>query len=115
MAAIKYDKIDLKPVTMKGADGVMKSNVIGSPEGWRSHTLRVFRIEPDGFTPHHQHDWEHVNFVIKGKGQLTIGNETQELSEKDFAFVPPNTMHQFRNPYDQDFEFVCIVPNKGAY
>ncbi|MCP4706044.1 MAG: cupin domain-containing protein, partial [candidate division Zixibacteria bacterium] len=38
-----------------------------------------------------------------------------EVSEKDYAFVPPNTEHQFSNPFDKDFEFICIVPNRGEY
>ncbi len=115
MPVIKYSDLTLDVVDMKGVKETTKSDVIGIPEGWDTHTLRVFRIAPGGFTPHHQHDWEHVNYVIKGKGTLTIGDTTHELSESDFAFVPPNTMHQFRNPNDEAFEFICIVPNRGAY
>ena len=114
MPVVKYDGIELSEVKMDGVVDTGKANVIGKPEGWQDHTLRVFRIGPGGNTPHHQHDWEHINYVIKGRGKLTIAGETHEISEKDFAFVPPNTMHQFENPYDEDFEFICIVPNRGA-
>jgi quercetin dioxygenase-like cupin family protein len=115
MAIFRYDEIALQPVDMDGVKDTTKSNVIGPPQGWDSHTLRVFRIEPEGNTPRHQHDWEHVNHVISGRGQLMIAGETFELSEKDFAFVPPNTEHQFTNPHNEPFEFICIVPNRGAY
>jgi quercetin dioxygenase-like cupin family protein len=115
MSVIKYSDVTLDVVDMKGVRETTKSDVIGIPEGWETHTLRVFRIAPGGFTPHHTHDWEHVNFVIKGKGTLTIGDDAHNLSENDFALVPPNTMHQFKNPYDKDFEFICIVPIRGAY
>jgi len=114
MPIVKYDSIKMSGVTMEGVQGTSKANVIGPPEGWENHTLRVFRIAPGGFTPFHKHDWEHVNYVIKGKGTLTLGDKTSEISERDFAFVPPNTMHQFKNPHDEDFEFICIVPNQGA-
>jgi quercetin dioxygenase-like cupin family protein len=114
MAVVKYDDIKLDEIEMDGVASVSKANAIGPPEGWKDHTLRVFRINPGGFTPHHQHDWEHVNYVIRGRGVLTIGEQSHEISEKDFAFVPPNTMHQFENSYDEDFEFICIVPNRGA-
>ena len=115
MPFLKYDSIKLGPVEMDGVKGASKANVVGAPEGWEDHTLRVFRLTPGGFTPHHQHDWPHINYVIKGKGKLTIGDDTQEISAKDFALVPSNTRHQFQNPFDEDFEFICIVPNKGAY
>lgn len=115
MSVVKHGDIKKEAVRMDGVVGTTRANVIGSPEGWKENTLRVFCISPGGFTPHHQHDWEHVNYVIKGKGTLTIGDTTHALSEGDFAMVPPNTMHQFRNPADKDFEFICIVPDRGAY
>jgi quercetin dioxygenase-like cupin family protein len=114
MPVVKYGSIQREEVTMKGVSQVTRSNVIGPPEGWAENTMRVFTIAPGGFTPHHQHDYEHVNYVIKGKGTLTIGDETFKLEEKDFAFVPPNAMHQFRNPNAEPFEFICIVPQRGA-
>ena len=100
MPVVKYSDIKRGDVKMDGVANTTKANVIGPPEGWEENTLRVFRIAPGGFTPHHQHDWEHVNYVIKGKGTLTIGDETFEVAEKDFALVPPNTVHQFQNPND---------------
>jgi len=115
MPVVKYEEIKLQNIQMDGVVRTAKANVIGPSEGWNDHTLRVFRIEPGGSTPRHQHDWQHINYVVKGKGTLTIGSETHEVKEHDFAFVPSNTMHQFRNPYDQAFEFICIVPERGAY
>jgi mannose-6-phosphate isomerase-like protein (cupin superfamily) len=44
-----------------------------------------------------------------------LAGTEHEIVKKDFAFVPPNTLHQFRNPYDQDLEFICIVPNRGEH
>ncbi len=115
MPVRKYEEIDEIKVVMDGVKDVTKKIPIGKPEGWKNYTLRVFKIKPGGFTPHHNHDWEHVNYVISGRGQLIIDGAVHELSEKDFAFVPPNARHQFKNPYDEDFEFICIVPNRGEY
>ncbi len=115
MPIFRYDDIKLTRIELESVKGTLKANVIGSDEGWLGHTLRVFRLTSGGFTPRHQHDWEHVNFVLHGRGRLRIGDESFELKEKDFAFVPPNTLHQFENPYNDDFEFVCIVPDRGAY
>ncbi|RKX23901.1 MAG: cupin domain-containing protein [Candidatus Zixiibacteriota bacterium] len=114
MPVVKYEDIERTEVLMEGVKDITVAKVIGQPQGWPDHSLRVFQIAPGGFTPHHQHDWEHVNYVVSGKGTVTIGDETFEVKEKDSAFVPPNTMHQFRNPFDAPFEFICIVPNKGA-
>lgn len=115
MPVVKYGSIGFSPVVMDGVKDTTKANVIGAAEGWEDHTLRVFRLGPGGYTPRHRHDWEHVNYIIRGKGRLCIGNELHELGEGDFAFVPANSEHQFENTSDEDFEFICIVPTMGAY
>ncbi len=115
MPVRKYNEIPEVDVNMDGVVGTTKRVPISKDEGWTDHTVRIFKIAPGGHTPKHQHDWEHVNYVMSGKGRLTIAGKPHELSHKDFAFVPPNTEHQFENPYDEPFEFICIVPNRGEY
>nr|MBN2278819.1 cupin domain-containing protein [candidate division Zixibacteria bacterium] len=115
MPVRKYNEIDEKNVTMADVIGVTKRIPIGKNEGWENYTLRVFKIAPGGHTPKHKHDWEHVNYIMAGKGRLTIDGRVHEVAEKDFALVPPKSLHQFENPYDRDFEFICIVPNRGEY
>jgi quercetin dioxygenase-like cupin family protein len=114
MAVIEDRDIKFKDVVMDGVRGVRKANVVGAKEGWKDSTLRIFRLEAGGCTPHHQHDWEHVNYIMGGRGVLTIGDESREVSEGDFAFIPSNTVHQFRNPFEERFSFICIVPRRGA-
>ena len=115
MPVIKYDQIESVDVKMDGVKDVRKAVVMSEKEGWHDHTLRVFTLGPGGFTPRHSHDWEHFNYVMKGKGRLRIGDTVHDLAEKDFAVVPCNIEHQFENPYDEEFEFICIVPNRGEY
>ena len=115
MPVIKKNAIKTEEVTLEGVMNTVKADVIGDSEGWTDNTLRVFALGPKGFTPKHQHDWEHVNYIIGGQGSLLIGEETFDLEPGDYAFVPPNTLHQFRNTGDLDLEFICIVPKRGAY
>jgi quercetin dioxygenase-like cupin family protein len=115
MPVRKYYDIEEKVINASDVVGVTKKIPIGKNEGWDGYTLRVFKIAPGGNTPKHKHDWEHVNYIISGKGKLTIDGREHEVSQKDFAFVPPNALHQFQNPFDKDFEFICIVPNRGEY
>ena len=115
MAVIKYDGMELTSVVSDGAQAVSKAVVIDSHDGWDSHVMRVFRVGTGGYTPRHQHDWEHVIHVIAGHGRLSIGEEVIELEEKDFAFVPANIEHQFDNPGSDEFEFICIIPERGEY
>jgi quercetin dioxygenase-like cupin family protein len=115
MPVRKYRDVEEIEVQMEGVTGTTKMVPIGKSQGWQDYTMRVFKVAPGGHTPEHQHDWEHVNYIIAGKGRLTIDGEIHEVEERDFALVPPNSRHQFENPYDEDFEFICIVPNRGEY
>lgn len=115
MPVIKYDALLPAEIRMEGAANVFKKVPIGEKEGWEGYTLRAFTLGSGGYTPRHSHDWEHVNYVIRGRGKLMIDGHEQEINERDFAFVPPNSEHQFTNPYDEEFEFICIVPNRGEY
>jgi quercetin dioxygenase-like cupin family protein len=115
MPIIKYQDIKLSEVKMNDAESVSKAVVIAAAEGWQGHALRVFKLGPGGFTPRHRHGWEHVNYIIAGRGRLMIENEVYDLKEKDFAFVPPEREHRFENTGDDDFEFICIVPDRGEH
>ncbi|UCE25583.1 MAG: cupin domain-containing protein [Candidatus Zixiibacteriota bacterium] len=115
MPVIKYEQIQMSDAVMDGAARVLKAVAVGPQEGWDDYVLRVFRLGPGGYSPKHRHDWEHVNYVIAGHGRLTIGKETTELDPGDFAFIPPETEHQYENAGDDDFEFICIVPERGEY
>lgn len=113
MPVRKSADVEEVQVTMDDALGVSKKIPIGKNEGWEGYTLRVFKIAPGGHTPRHQHAWEHVNYFISGRGRLILDGVEHEIAAKDFALVPPDALHQFRNPYGEDFEFICIVPNRG--
>lgn len=111
MPVFKYSDMAMPAVQGEGIKKMTGGPVIGENEGWENHVMRVFRLSPGGCSPHHEHPWPHYNHVIKGRGRLQIGDQVHELGEKDFAMVPGDTRHQFSNPYDEDFEFICIIPN----
>jgi len=105
--------IEKKKISGEGIKNVTKQVPIGAKEGWRENVLRVFTIGPGGHTPNHSHDWEHVNYVISGRGTLEIDGKKHELPAGSFAFVPPNQKHQYSNTGKEDFVMVCIVPARG--
>ena len=101
-----------KPVEMEGAKNVRMRILVGPDDGSDGIIMRRFSILPGGHTPHHSHAFEHVIKVEKGKG-VAIDKKGSELSleEGQSAFVPANSTHQFKNPYGEPFEFLCIIPN----
>lgn len=93
-------------------DALMKV-LISPAEGWEGHVMRVFEIGENGFTPQHQHDWPHINYIIAGEGTLQIGDKINPITAGGFAYVPAGALHQFKNTGSETLKFICIVPEEG--
>lgn len=104
------EKIKLPDGVLKG---VTKQSPVGGKEGWNSHVMRVFTVEPGGHTPRHSHPWPHINYVLSGKGELFHQGETSTITGGSVAYVPDNTEHQFINNGTEELRFICIVPTEG--
>lgn len=93
--------------------GVTMKVLVSPQEGWEGHVMRVFEVEPQGFTPKHSHPWPHINYIIKGHGELMIAGKVTTITPGSYAYVPVDTEHQFRNVGTETLEFICIVPEIG--
>ena len=103
-------KIELSGPLVKHAS--MKA-LVSPEEGWKDHVMRVVELGIDGFSPKHSHPWQHINYVLEGQGELEIDGVVTPISPGSYAYVPGNTLHQFRNIGQQTFKFICIVPVEG--
>ena len=97
---------------MEGAAGVFKQVPISKADGTPNFSFRVFTIEPGGHTPHHAHGFEHLNYVIEGKGVVVAKDGERALKQGDFVLVHPNEVHQYRNTSDSPLVIICAVPKE---
>jgi len=102
-------------VQEEGVQNVTKRVLIGPDDGSSRIIMRYFKILPGGNTPFHRHSFEHVVRVEKGKG-LVVNDSGQEIpiSTGHSVFIPADEEHQFINPHDEPFEFICTIPNTDA-
>lgn len=47
--------------------------------------------------PHYQKVSDEIYYVVRGRGRLTVGGETRELSEGDVVAIPKGQVHGFEN------------------
>ena len=115
MKIVKDSAIIPQKVEMDGAKNVDIQILIGQAQNSDNIIMRQFTIYPGGYTPHHQHDFEHVIKVISGEGiALDKDNNEHILRPGMSLFVPPNEMHQFRNnSKTEKYQFLCIIPGPG--
>jgi quercetin dioxygenase-like cupin family protein len=102
--------MDPKPVQMEGASDVSIRVLLGPDLNVPNFILRVFDVEPGGYTPKHTHPFEHEIFVLEGRGEIVLEDGPNPLSPGDAAIVYPDELHQFRNSGDEVFRFICIIP-----
>lgn len=62
--------------------------------------------------PEHTNTVEHEQYVLRGQGIININWETYHVKAGDVIFIPEGARHWYVNNKDEDFEFLCIIPNK---
>ena len=114
MKIIGLDNVEMKEVQMEGAHKAWKQMPLSRQDGVPVYSYRVFTMEPGGYTPYHQHPYEHMNYVIEGEGALVNeAGEEKFLKAGDFALVDPDEKHQYRNlSPDKPFKMICGVPKE---
>ena len=113
---VKYiETVDKNLVETQGAKDVYIQILIGPEDGSSDIILRKFTVKSKGNTPYHKHAWPHLIKVEKGEGYLISADSKQKLTEGMVAFVKGNEYHQFKNLSDEDFSFLCIIPNPEKY
>lgn len=95
------------------ANAVIKQSLIGPEQGWEGWVMRLFTLSKDGYSPRHIHAWPHINYIVDGKGILFLEGKEYPVEKGSTAYVPSNALHQFKNSGNEDFVFICIVPEEG--
>ncbi len=108
-----YESVAQQPVEMTGAQGCQVRWLIGQADQAPNFAMRQFEVAPGGYTPRHQHDYEHEVFVLTGQGEVSEGAKTHPLAAGDVVLVRPGEVHQFRNTGSEPLRFLCLVPNSA--
>ena len=105
-------KAKAKPVKDAGAEKANLAVLIGQDEGAPNFIMRRIELEPAGCTPFHDHDWEHVVYILEGSGRLVGEKKRYKLKPDDAVFVAPGEKHQFTADKDSPLVFLCSIPKR---
>lgn len=94
----------------KEMKGVSVKWLIGLAEGALNFALRCFEIEPGGRSSLDQHAHDHGVVILRGRGQVLLGEQEYHLAKGDVVYIPPYEVHQFKNIGDEPLGFLCIIP-----
>ena len=83
---IHYTDIELEEPKEKEIKDLKVRWLISNKDGAKNFAMRLFEIQPGGYSPLHQHDWEHEVFDLEGnlrrkiKKEVTGADLTLELT-----------------------------------
>ncbi len=86
--------------------------VLISSEEAPHFAMRRFVMKPGGGMPKHTNRVEHEQFVLNGEAAIGIGDQVFTVKKGDVVFIPAGTPHWYRNTGNEDFVFLCMVPNQ---
>jgi len=92
--------------------GVSVRWLIGPAEGTSNFALRYFEIEPGGWSSLDRHAYDHGVVILRGCGQVLLGEEEHYIAKCDVVYIPPHEAHQFRNAGDEPLGFLCVIPSR---
>ena len=89
-------------------------NVVGgaSPIQATAYSMGFVTLDPrGGQVPWHNQEQEEVYFVLKGTGEMCLGQERQTLTAGQAVYIPSGVFHQLTNTGDAPLEFIyCYGP-----
>jgi quercetin dioxygenase-like cupin family protein len=109
MSIKKIGDIPIDP--MDGAVNTYIQWLISPLDGEEKIGLRRFIIKSGGYIPPHKHkELYHIQYVIKGEYRVGIEDKEHTVSVGDIIYIPPQTVHWYKNDSGEDIEFLCIIP-----
>jgi quercetin dioxygenase-like cupin family protein len=109
MKIFHYQNVEAKDAE-EGASKLKVRWLITKDMGAPNFAMRLFEMEPKGYSPLHTHPWEHEVFILEGDGVVVGEDKERRFKAGDAIFVAPNELHQFRNNGAKILRFLCMVP-----
>lgn len=112
--ALDWENVRIKEYNVPDVKGVTGKVIIGPQDGSPNCFMRYFRVEPGGNTSLDQHEHDHGVFILHGRAEVLLGDETVEVGPQDIVYIPGNEIHQLRAVGDEPLGFLCVVPGKRS-
>jgi len=106
----QWEDVKGNPIEMEGVKSAAIHILIGEKEKAPISIMRFIHLKPGGHSRLEKHPHEHEVIILQGKGKVQIGTEISDVEPFDVVFVEGNELHQFSNPYDDVFGFICVIP-----
>lgn len=107
----RWDDVDVHPYKEEGGTHFksITRQTLFKGDGNLPVEFRYFEMQAGGYSTLERHDHQHLVMIIRGSGQVLVGEEISEIKEHDVVHVPPMTWHQFQATKGEPLGFLCVV------
>ncbi|HYW04818.1 MAG TPA: cupin domain-containing protein [Gammaproteobacteria bacterium] len=91
--------------------GITRQTLLGegADEQSLNFVTRYFELEPGGYSSLERHRHPHAVVILRGEGELVLGNRVETVRPPDCVYVAPDTFHQFHATGGEPLGFLCTV------
>ncbi|MHC4798108.1 MAG: cupin domain-containing protein [Planctomycetota bacterium] len=72
----------------------------------KNATVTLVEMKAGGKQHIHAHETEQCYLIFQGRGQMTVGDETVEVSAGDNIFIPSNSPHGLQNSDNDVLKYI---------
>ena len=112
MKIVDYKKVKAEVVDFEDVKDVKVRWLISDKDKAPNFAMRLFEINPGGYSALHAHNWEHEIFILEGEGVVNNGDKETKIKRGTVIYLAPNEKHQLRNVGDSIFKFIALIPIK---
>lgn len=109
----RWDGVPVHEYKTEGTEfrGVTRQTLLGGggSDPALAFETRYFEVEPGGYSSLETHEHPHSVVVIRGRGEVVLGDRVETVAPFDCVYVAPGTFHQFHATADEPLGFLCMV------
>lgn len=111
--AYRWEGVPLREYKSEGSHfrAITRQTLLGEREDEQAAQFltRYFELQPGGYSTleHHQHP--HAVVVLRGSGEVILGDRVEAIGLHDCVYIAPDAFHQFHASGDEPLGFLCIV------
>ena len=109
---VHFSQVKLENMAGPGVKGVGLRRLITNDDGAPNFAMRLFELQPKGYSPLHTHNWEHEVYILEGDCRVICEDQEMKITAGYVVFIPPNAKHQFTNIGKSTLKFLCLIPHK---
>ncbi|HET8701610.1 MAG TPA: cupin domain-containing protein [Nitrococcus sp.] len=109
----RWEGVPLREYKAEGSHfhAITRQTLLGECEDEQAANFltRYFELQPGGYSTLERHRHPHTVVVLRGSGEVILGDRVEAIGLHDCVYIAPDAFHQFHASCAEPLGFLCIV------